>query len=242
MSKCVLVTGAAKRIGAAIVRGLHAAGYRVIIHFRESSDAAISLQHELNDLRPRSAELLQADLSDFEHFRELANRAIATFGRIDALINNASAFYATPVDSVTEAQWEEVIGCNLKAPFFLSLAFARELEQRGGAIVNIADIHGLRPLKGFSIYSISKAGMIAMTQSLARELGPPVRVNGLAPGAILWPENEITAVEREQILARIALQRTGMPRDIAEAVRFLLDSDYITGQVLAVDGGRGLYS
>lgn len=238
----MLVTGAAKRIGAAIVRGLHGAGYRVIIHFRESSEAAISLQRELNDLRPRSVELLQADLSEIECFRDLASRAIAPFGRIDALINNASAFYPTPVDSVTEAQWDELIGCNLKAPFFLSLAFAPELEQRGGGIVNIADIHGLRPLKGFSIYSISKAGMVAMTQSLARELAPSVRVNGLAPGAILWPENGITADQREQILARVALQRTGLPRDIAQAVQFLLESDYITGQVFAIDGGRSLYS
>ncbi|MGH8556074.1 MAG: pteridine reductase [Methylococcales bacterium] len=241
MSKCVLVTGAAKRIGAAIVKGLHAAGYSVIVHFRESFQAAVELKNELNDSRPRSVELLPADLSKIELFPELAGRAISIFGQIDALINNASAFYPTPLDKVTEAQWHELIGCNLKAPFFLSLAFARELQQRGGGIINITDIHGLRPLHGFSIYSISKAGMIAMTRSLARELAPSVRVNGVAPGAILWPENQ-TRAEREQILAKVALQRAGQPSDIVEAVLFLLKSNYITGQILPIDGGRSLYS
>lgn len=239
----MLVTGAAKRVGAAIVRGLHAAGYRVIIHFRESSEAADSLKNELNDRRPRSAVLLQADLSEMAQFPELAGRAIGIFGRIDALINNASAFYATPLDCITEAQWDELIGANLKAPFFLSLAFARELAQREGGIVNITDIHGLLPLKGFSIYSISKAGLVAMTRSLARELAPSVRVNGIAPGAILWPDNRVKDTEGEQqILSMIALERAGTPRDIADAVLFFLESRYITGQVLPVDGGRSLYS
>lgn len=237
-----MVTGAAKRIGAEIARVLHAAGYNVIVHFRESRQAARTLKNELNDLRPCSAELLQADLSEIEHLQEVANRAISMWGRVDGLINSASAFYATSLDSVTEEQWDDLIGCNLKAPFFLSLAFALELEQHKGGIVNILDIHALRPLKGFSVYSISKAGMVAMTQSLARELAPSVRVNGVAPGAILWPENEMGEAEREKILAKIALQRIGAPHDIARTVLFLLGSGYITGQVLPVDGGRSLYS
>ncbi len=242
MAKCVLVTGAAKRIGAAIVRGLHGAGYRVIVHYRGSVQAAVSLKDELNQLRPQSVELLQADLTQIEHFAELAGRAIARFGRIDGLINNAAAFYPTPLESVSEAQWDELIGGNLKAPYFLSLALTRELEQRGGSIINITDIHGLRPLRGFSVYSIAKAGLNAMTLALARDLAPSVRVNAVAPGAILWPEAPMTEAERARILAKVALQRTGTPEDIAETVLFLLNSRYITGHIISVDGGRSLYS
>ncbi|MGH8476561.1 MAG: pteridine reductase [Methylococcales bacterium] len=238
MSKCVLVTGAAKRIGAAIVRALHAADYRIILHFRNSDQAALELKHELNAVRMQSVEVLQADLLEVEGFPEFAQRAIALFGRVDALINNASAFYPSPLDKATLAQWDELIGCNLKAPFFLSLAFARELKQRAGTIVNVADIYGLRPLKDFSIYSISKAGLIAMTRSLARELAPSIRVNAVAPGAILWSQHPTSESEREQILARVPLKRAGQPEDIADAVLFLLHSDYITGQILPVDGGR----
>jgi pteridine reductase len=242
MAKCVVITGAARRIGAAIARGLHAAGYRVIVHYRESVQAAVSLSDELNRIRPQSAGLLQADLAQVDHFADLARRATAMFGRIDGLINNAATFYPTPLDSVTEAQWDELIGGNLKAPYFLSLAFAQELEQRGGSIVNIADIHGLRPLSGFSIYSLSKAGLNAMTLALARELAPSVRVNAVAPGAILWPEAPMNEGEREAILAKVALQHTGTPKDIAETVLFLLNSRYITGHIIPVDGGRNLYS
>lgn len=242
MSKCVLVTGGAKRIGAAIVRGLHSAGYRVIVHYHTSRDEASSLRSELNANRARSVEILQEDLLDFQRLPDLADRAVGIFGRIDALINNASAFYPTPVDSITGRQWDELIGCNLKAPFILSLTLWQELKKRGGAVINITDIHGLQPLQGFSIYSISKAGMVAMTQSLACEFAPSVRVNGVAPGAILWPERGLTSDRREKILAKIALKRTGTPFDIAQAVRFLLENDYITGQTLTIDGGRSLYS
>lgn len=240
--KCVLVTGGARRIGAAIVRELHGAGYRVVVHFHESLEAAVDLKNELNRLRPRSVEILQADLTESGHLVEIAGRAIASFGRLDGLINNASAFYPTPVDTVSETHWEELVGCNLRAPYFLSLALARELGQRAGSIINITDIHGFRPLKSFSLYSISKAGLNAMTQSLARELAPSVRVNAVAPGAILWPENQMAEAQQERILAKIALGRTGAPEDVAEAVLFLLNSRYITGHVLPVDGGRGLYA
>jgi pteridine reductase len=242
MPKCVLVTGAAKRIGAEIARFLHAAGYSVIIHYRSSAAFADLLNDELNDLRPKSAHVLQADLSRVDLFQDFAETARAAFGRIDALVNNASAFYPTPLDRVTESQWDDLIGSNLKVPFFLSCAFAPELEGRRGSIVNISDIHALRPLKGFSVYSISKAGMIAMTQSLARELAPSVRVNGIAPGAILWPENQTSDTDREAILEKIALKRTGTPKDIAGTVLFFLENEYVTGQVLPIDGGRSLYS
>ncbi|MGR9105365.1 MAG: pteridine reductase [Gammaproteobacteria bacterium] len=242
MTKCVLITGSAKRIGARIARELHAAGYRLIIHFRESSEAAQALKDELNERRPQSVELLQADLLDIGGLPDLANRAVSLFGRIDGLVNNASAFYRTPLESLSEAQWDEFFGCNLKAPFFLCLALARELEARRGAIVNVSDIHGLRPMKGFSPYSISKAAMNAMTLSLARELAPSVRVNAVAPGAILWPESPMSTTNQAEILARIPLQRCGSPGDIGQAVLFLLQNDYCSGQILAIDGGRSIFS
>ena len=241
MRRSVLVTGASRRIGAEIACTLHAAGYNVVIHFRESSGPARVLEDELNGRRPDSARTLQADLLQTADVAGLAERAVSAWGRIDALVNNASAFYPTPIAKVSEAQWDELITCNMKAPFFLSRALAPELMQRLGSIVNIVDIHALRPREGFSVYSLSKAGLAAMTQSLARELAPSVRVNGVAPGAILWPEAEMDEAEREQILSRIPLQKTGQARDIAQTVHFLLGSDYITGQMLSVDGGRSLW-
>ena len=242
MSRCVLVTGAAKRIGAEIVRTLHAAGYRIVLHFRGAQSAALDLREELNQQRPESVEILQADLRNFGQFPSLVERSISIFGRIDCLINNASVFYPTRVDQVTESEWDEMFECNLKAPFFLSLAFAPELNKRNGSVINLSDIHGLRPLKGYSIYSLSKAGLNAMTHSLARELAPSIRVNAVAPGAILWPENEMDEDDRAGILSKIALARSGTPEDIGKTVLFLLESPYLTGQIIAVDGGRGLYT
>ena len=240
-SPVILITGAAKRIGAAIARHLHSQGARVILHYRDSETAALALQNALETERPRSTARIQSDLRDTPGLRTLASRAIAAFGRLDGLVNNASGFYPTPQGRVDETQWDDLMGSNLKAPFFLSQALAPELARHGGAIVNLADVHGQKPLKDHPVYSIAKAGLIMMTQSLAKELGPDVRVNAVAPGAILWPETNPDAAVQQAILDRTALKRPGTPEGIAAAVAFLLlKAPYITGQILAVDGGRSL--
>ncbi len=239
--RVALITGAAHRVGAAIARELHRAGMRVVIHYRRSRAAAEALCAELEGRRPDSAVALAADLLDADQRRRLVAEAVARWGRLDALVNNASTFYPTPLASADEAQWEDLLGSNLKAPFFLAQAAADELSATAGAIVNIVDVHAERPLKGHPIYSIAKAGLVMLTKSLARELAPRVRVNAVAPGAILWPERPLSEADRAQILDRIALKRQGRPEDVARAVRFLiLEADYTTGQVLAVDGGRSL--
>ena len=237
----VLITGAAHRIGAATARGLHAAGFNVILHYRHSATPAEALAGELERLRGDSVLLVQGDLHDTAWLPELARAAQARWGRLDALVNNASSFYPTPVGEVSEAQWDDLTGSNLKAPFFLSQAAAPFLREHHGAIVNIVDIHADRPLKGHPVYSIAKAGLVMMTKSLARELGPEIRVNAVAPGAILWPEQGLGEADRQRILDRTALKRQGSPQDIARAVLFLIrDADYTTGHVLTVDGGRSL--
>ncbi len=236
-----LVTGAAHRVGAAIVRHLHATGYRVLIHYRRSAAPAQALAEELEGLRPGSARTLAAELLDTAALPGLVERARAAWGRLDALVNNASVFYPTPLGAIEERHWEELLGTNLKAPLFLAQAAAPELRRRRGAIVNIVDIHAERPLKGHPVYSVAKAGLAMLTRSLARELGPEVRVNGVAPGAILWPEQGLDEAQRREIVARTALKRRGEPADVARAVLFLLrDAPYVTGQILAVDGGRSL--
>ncbi len=241
-NKVALVTGAARRIGAVIARTLHASGMRVVLHYRSSSRDARSLCHELNAARPDSAALLGADLSRVDNFDETVAETLSHWGRLDVLVNNASSFYPTPVGTITGAQWQELLDSNLRAPFFLSQAAARPLAECEGSIVSIADVHGERPLKGYPVYSIAKAGLVMMTRSLARELGPKVRVNAVAPGAILWPEDDIGAEQQQRILARTALKRQGSPDDIARAVLFLVcDAPYVTGQIIAVDGGRSLY-
>ena len=240
--KIALVTGASRRIGAAIVRGLHAAGYRVLLHYHRSEDEARQLAKELNAERPGSILALRADLDDTAALGELVRRAIDAWGHLDALVNNASTFYPTPLGTVTESQWDDLLGSNLKAPFFLCQAAAPYLARRQGAIVNLVDIYAERPLKGYPAYSIAKAGLAALTRSLAVELAPDVRVNGVAPGAILWPEQADGGQTQADILARIPLARSGSPADIAGAVRFLLeDTPYITGQIIAVDGGRSVF-
>ncbi len=239
--KVVLVTGAAQRIGAEIVRTLHGAGMRVALHYRGSQQAAKALAAELNRLRDGSAALLQADLSDQATLAPLVEAATAHWGRLDALVNNASTFYPSAVGAVTQPQWHDLMDVNLKAPFFLAQAAAPELSKNGGSIINIADIHADRPLKGYPVYCMAKAGLVMMTRALARELGPAVRVNAVAPGAILWPEQGLEEAAQKSILARTALKRQGRPKDIAGAVLFLIrDAEYITGQVLSVDGGRSL--
>ncbi len=238
----VLITGAAHRIGATTARFLHAAGMNIVIHYRQSRAGAEALQQELAAVRPDSVALVQADLHDTALLPQLVEDAAEAWGRLDVLINNASTFYPTPIDKATEAEWDDLLGTNLKAPFFLSQAAAPFLRRSRGCIVNIVDIHAERPLRGFPIYSIAKAGLVMLTKSLAAELGPEVRVNAVAPGAILWPEH-LDEAGREKIISRTFLKRQGSPEDIAKAIRYLIqDADYMTGQVLAVDGGRSLNS
>jgi pteridine reductase len=241
--KVILVTGGARRVGAAICRNLQAAGANVMIHYRSSTHEARALQAELNLQRPGSAAMVQADLLNMAMLPALVAQTVEHFGRLDGLVNNASSFYPTPVGEINERNWDELIGSNLKAPLFLAQAAAPELRKHHGAIVNIIDIHWERPMKQHVVYSIAKAGLAGMTRSLARELAPDVRVNGVSPGANIWPDGEsvFDEVARQRILHTVPLRRVGEPDDIARAVRFLLnDASYVTGQILAVDGGRSI--
>ncbi len=238
--KVVLITGGAKRVGAGICRRLHAAGASLMLHYRASAGEARLLQAELNHARPKSVALIQADLLDIAKLPSLVEQTLATFGRLDALINNASSFFATPVGDITPAVWDDLIGTNLRAPMFLAQAAAPALRRTQGAIVNITDIHADRPLKSYVVYTIAKAGLTGLTRSLARELAPEVRVNAVAPGPILWPDDEqFDELSRQRIVSHTPLKREGTPDDIARAVHFLLvDASYVTGMTIAVDGGR----
>lgn len=241
--KTVLVTGGAKRVGAAICRRLHAVGANIVIHYRSSLYEALALRAELNGLRANSAQCVQADLLDTTALKPMVAEAIQHFGHLDALVNNASSFYATPLADMGEAQWRDLVGTNLKAPLFLAQAAADELRRRHGIIVNIADIHAERPMSGHLLYSAAKAGLVALTKGLAQELAPQVRVNAVAPGVISWPEDAEWADQerRRKIVAHTLLKREGEPDDIARTVQFLIvDAPYITGQVIAVDGGRSI--
>jgi len=236
-----LVTGAAQRIGAAIARHLHAHGYALALHCRHSRAKADALALELEGIRPGSTLVVQADLVDLERLPGLASTTVERFGRLDALINNASSFYPTPLDAATPAQWEDLFASNARAPFFLAKAAAPYLKLSGGAIVNLADIYAETPLRGHSIYSISKTALVMATRALALELAPEVRVNAIAPGAILWPEHGSDPVRERRLIASTPLARIGRMEDIAEAVHWLLTgAQYTTGQVLRVDGGRSL--
>jgi pteridine reductase len=240
--KAALVTGGARRVGAAIVRRLHAAGASLLIHYRDSEVDAAKLEAELNALRPKSAVRVKADLLAPIAPRALVAASSQAFGRLDILVNNASSFFAVPVGGIEASHWEELVGSNLRAPLFIAQAAAPELERRQGCIVNIVDIHAERPLKGYPLYSVAKAGLAALTRSLALELAPGVRVNGVAPGAIAWPEDgQFEAGERERIVATTPLARVGAPEDIAQAVHFLACAPFVTGQIIAVDGGRSIY-
>ncbi|HHM04232.1 MAG TPA: pteridine reductase [Gammaproteobacteria bacterium] len=239
--KVALITGAAHRVGAAIAETLHRGGMNVVVHYRHSREAAEALQRRLVAHRAASVVLLRGDLLNSAALPALVGEAAAVWGRLDVLVNNASSFYPTPLGEVSEAQWDDLLGTNLKAPFFLAQAAAPLLTAAGGAIVNIVDIHAERPLKNHPVYSIAKAGLVMLTRALARELGPAVRVNAVAPGAILWPEHGASAETRHYIISRTALKRQGDPLDVARAVRYLVqEADYMTGQVLTVDGGRSL--
>jgi pteridine reductase len=239
--KVVLVTGGAKRVGAAIVRRLHREGASVMLHYRGSEREANALRSELNASRANSVALVQADLLDLAGLAEIVRNAVNRFERIDALVNNASAFFPTPVGEITQATWESLIGANLRAPLFLSQAAAPQLRRTRGLLVNIVDIHARRPLKRYTVYCIAKAGLAMLTRSLARELGPDVRVNGVAPGPVLWPADDLDEALKAEIIERTALKRQGSPEDVARAVLFFsADAAYVTGQVLAVDGGRSI--
>lgn len=234
-----IVTGAARRIGSSIARRLHARGLDVVIHYRGSRDDAVCLRDELEAERAGSVALVRAELADDSAPAAIHDAAMQAFGRIDVLVNNASAFYPTPLGEATGEHWEELMASNLRAPFFLSQACAGELSTRAGAIVNLVDIHGQVPLSRHPVYSQAKAGLIMQTRAMAKELAPKVRVNGVAPGAILWPEGGQSPEAGADILERVPLERQGRPEDIAGAVAFLaLDAPYVTGQILAVDGGR----
>jgi len=239
--KVILVTGAARRIGAAIVTRLHENGARVAVHYRGFRDEAENLASQLNGVRAGSAVAIQSNLLDVDSLPLLINTVIDWGGRLDGLVNNASSFYPTPVGSIDEEQWDELVGSNLKAPLFLSQAAASHLCDSSGAIVNIVDIHAQRPLRDHSVYGSAKAGLAMLTRSLAKDLAPEVRVNGVAPGAILWPENGMTESVQQSILDQIPLQRAGTPEDIAGCVIYLLrDATYVTGQIIPVDGGRSI--
>ncbi len=237
--RVALITGAAHRLGAHTARALHAAGMDVIIHYRRSRTPAQALVDTLNARRENSALALSGDLAKMEDIPRIAADAAAWRGRLDVLVNNASTFFPTPLGSIDETQWEDLMSSNLKGPFFLSQACAPWLKKQRGCIVNMVDIHGLRPLRKHPVYSIAKAGNAMMVQALAHELGPEVRVNGVAPGAILWPAQGLDDAARQQILDRTALNAIGDPDDIACTILFLVrDALYVTGQIIAVDGGR----
>ncbi len=238
--RIVLITGGAIRVGAAICRRLHAKGANLMLHYRASAGEARLLQAELNHIRAESVALIQADLLDLNKLPAIVDQTLQTFGRLDALVNNASSFFPTPVGDITAQAWDDLVGTNLRAPLFLAQAAAPALKKSQGAIVNIADIHAERPLKNFVVYSIAKAGLLGMTRSLARELAPEIRVNAIAPGPILWPDDAaFDELSRQRIISHTPLKREGEPDDIAKAVYFLIaEATYVTGETIRVDGGR----
>ncbi|MES2824121.1 MAG: pteridine reductase [Pseudomonadota bacterium] len=243
-----LITGAAKRIGAEVARFLHANNFNVVIHYRRSQNEAEQLVASLNRIRANSAVSFQADLTNTKEIELLVRHAVAYWARIDTLINNASSFYPTTIGKVTNNEWEDLMSSNVKAPFFLAQALASELIKNHGCIINMTDIYADKPLKNHSVYSMAKAANVMLTKSLALELAPNVRVNGIAPGAILWPENmgtedseKLSLLDKNNLLAKIPLQRIGEMDDIAKTILFLInDAPYINGQILTVDGGRNL--
>jgi pteridine reductase len=239
--RSVLITGAARRIGAALARGFHAEGANVCIHFHRSAPEAEQLRDDLNRARPGSALLISADLLDLDALPGLVEQTVKAFGRLDVLINNASTFYPTPVGKITLSHWDDLIGTNLRAPLFLAQAAADALRGTRGLILNMIDIHAQRPLPEHPVYSTAKAGLIMLTRSLARELAPEVRVNGIAPGPILWPEGGLAPSLQNEIIDKTLLKRSGSPEDIVRtALFFARDATYVTGQILAVDGGRSV--
>ena len=240
-NKVALVTGSAKRIGKQTALTLHQQGYDIVIHCNNSTADAQTFMTELNAIRESSATYVQANLNNHDEVIQLASLALEAFGRLDVLVNNASTFYPTEVNEVDQNIWDDLFASNLKAPFFLIQQLTAELTKRNGAVVNIVDIHADRPLKGYPVYCMAKAGLVMLTKSLSRELAPNIRVNGVAPGPILWHENELSEQDKQKVLDEVLLQKLGSPADIAQAVSYLVQADYVTGHILAVDGGRSIF-
>ncbi len=242
-NKVILITGGAKRVGASICRLLHANGANLMIHYRSSVKEAPALQAELNLQRSNSVAIIQGDLLNLAILPTLVQESIQHFGRLDVLINNASSYYPTEIGDIKDEQWQDLMGSNLKAPLFLAQAAADELRKQHGCIINITDMHVERPKKGYIIYSVAKAGLVTLTKSLAHEFSPDVRVNAVAPGPVMWPEDnpQFDELYRQRVISQTLLKRIGEPNDIAKAVKFLIqDAPFITGQIIAVDGGRSL--
>ncbi len=241
VGRVALITGGAKRLGNAIAHALHREGMQLVIHYRSSKAGADALVDELNALRAGSAAAMGCDLLDTRALPQLVAQAVIRFGRLDMLVNNASSFYPTPIGAITEQHWDDLLGTNLKAPLFLAQAATPALRATQGLILNMVDIHAQRPLPAHTVYSVAKAGLATLTRSLARELGPDIRVNGIAPGPVLWPEQPMSAELQQEIISKTALKRQGSPQDIARAaLYFAKDAPYVTGQILAVDGGRSI--
>ncbi|MEP1383610.1 MAG: pteridine reductase [Paraglaciecola sp.] len=240
--KVTFITGSAKRLGAHTAKHLHSLGSNIVIHFDKSKVEAEALSQQLNAIRPNSTALVQGSLSDITAVESIGKQAINAFGRLDVLINNASSFYPTPIGSISAEDWFSLVGSNMQGPLFLSQYCANTLALNNGVILNMVDIHADKPLKNHTLYCMAKSALVTMTQSLAIELAPKIRVNGIAPGAILWPETELNPDDKQQILEQIPVQRLGHMQDIADAIAFLIDASYVTGQILAVDGGRSLSS
>ncbi len=240
-TRVALITGAARRIGACIAETLHQRGCDVFLHYHSSGDAVEELAKKLNALRPQSAITVQADLGDTKEINRLAGQVKAHTGQLDLLVNNASRFSPTIVGTTTMTEWDELMDSNLRGPYFLTQALLPQLATAGGSVVNLLDVHAVRPMAGHAVYCMAKAGLQMMTLAMAKDLGPQIRVNGVAPGAILWPEQDSSSEDQQNILNKTVMGRAGKPEDIASAVAYLgLDAPYITGQVLAVDGGRSL--
>lgn len=241
INKVALITGGAKRIGACISETLHDAGFNLVVHYHSSRQGARALAEKLNQRRHRSVSLISGDLRNSQRLEKLGMKAIAAFGRLDVLINNASSFYPTPLAQTEEQAWQDLMDTNLKAPYFLIKAIHKELQRQKGCIVNVVDIYAQRPLKSYPVYCAAKAGLVALTKSLALELAPQVRVNGVAPGAILWSTNDKDDQEKQRLIEKIPRKRLGRPDEIANAILFLIEeADYVNGQIITVDGGRSM--
>lgn len=241
MNKVLVITGGAKRIGAEICKTFHAQGFNIALHYRNSQTEAQALADELNTARSNSVALFQADLNHSDSITDMAKSIETAFGQVDVLINNASSFYPTPMGDITLDTWDDLFNSNVKGAFFLSQALMPALQKQQGNIVNIVDIHSEKPLKAHPVYNMAKAALNMMTKTLAKELGPDIRVNGVSPGAILWPEHESDDTQKQQsILERIPLAKAGNPQDIANAAWFLSQQSYISGQIINIDGGRSL--
>ena len=240
--KVILLTGSAKRIGAFTARYLHQLGWNIVLHYNQSEQQASELAKQMNAARADSVKLVQGSLNTVKKIENVAEQAIKAFGKLNALLNNASSFYPTPIGSITQDDWTSLVGSNMQAPLFLAQYCNPTLQQHNGVIINMVDIHAAQPLSNHTLYCMAKSALVMMTKSLAQELAPNVRVNGIAPGAILWPENTISDEDKTKVLEHIPLQRLGSMQDIAQAIEYLLNAHYVTGQVITVDGGRSIAS